>query len=83
MTTLIMRGAATSFFIVLEWFAITALLPVEAHAYIDPGTTGMVSQILYILFYGALGVFLYMLRYIKSYLTVVKQFVARLLDRRS
>jgi hypothetical protein len=82
MTTLIMR-AATSFFVALAWLAITALLPVEAHAYIDPGTTGMLSQILYILFYGALGVFLYMLRYIRSYLTAVKQFVARLLGRRS
>jgi len=57
-------------------------MPVDAHAYVDPGTTGMLSQLLYILFYGALGMFLYMLRYIKQYLVNVRQFVARLLGRR-
>lgn len=57
-------------------------VPVDAYAYVDPGTTGMLSQILYVLFYGALGMFLYMLRYIKQYLANAKQFVARLLGRR-
>ena len=52
--------------------------PVKVHAYIDPGTTGMVSQMLYVLFYGALGVFLYFLRYIKQYLAGAKQFFAKL-----
>ena len=45
----------------------------QALAYVDPGTTGMLSQILYVLFYGALGVLLYSLRHIKEYLTHAKQ----------
>jgi hypothetical protein len=49
-----------------------------AEAYVDPGTTGMVSQLLYILFYGFLGVFLYCLRYIKQFLTRGKQYLAKL-----
>jgi hypothetical protein len=49
----------------------------EAAAYVDPGTTGLLSQILYVLFYGALGVFFYFLRYIKQYLTNAKDFVAK------
>jgi hypothetical protein len=53
-------------------------LPVEARAYVDPGTTGMLSQVLYVLFYGALGVFLYLLRYVKQYLANAKQFLSRL-----
>ena len=56
-------------------------MPVDAQAYIDPGTTGMLSQVLYVLFYGALGVFLYLLRYIKQYLANAKQFLARLFGR--
>ncbi len=50
--------------------------------YVDPGTTGMLSQILYVLFYGALGVFLYSLRYIKQYLANAKQFLAKLFGAR-
>jgi hypothetical protein len=46
-------------------------------AYIDPGTTGILSQILYVLFYGALGVFLYSLRHIKQYLTHAKQVLVK------
>jgi hypothetical protein len=57
------------------------LFPGDAAAYIDPGTTGMLSQILYVLFYGALGVFLYLLRYIKQYLASAKQFLASLFSR--
>ena len=30
------------------------MLPRDAAAYIDPGTTGMMSQVLYVLFYGVL-----------------------------
>jgi hypothetical protein len=52
--------------------------PIDAAAYVDPGTTGMLSQILYVLFYGALGVFLYMLRYIKQYLANATKFLAKL-----
>jgi len=55
--------------------------PDEVAAYIDPGTTGMLSQVLYVIFYGALGVFFYMLRYIKQYVTQVKQFLAKYFGR--
>lgn len=58
------------------------VIPLDVDAYIDPGTTGMLSQVLYVLLYGALGLFLYMLRYIKQYLVNMKQFVGRLLGRR-
>jgi hypothetical protein len=57
--------------------------PAPLAAYVDPGTTGMISQILYVLFYGALGVFLYSLRYIKQYFANAKLFVAKLFGRRS
>jgi len=57
------------------------LLPRQAVAYIDPGTTGMLSQVLYVLFYGFLGVFLYSLKYIKSSVARAKTFLARLFGR--
>lgn len=58
-------------------------MPIDAAAYVDPGTTGMLSQVLYVLFYGALGVFFYFLRYIKEYLThATQQFVAMFFRRR-
>jgi len=56
---------------------IQTILIGEAAAYVDPGTTGLLSQILYVLFYGALGLFFYFLRYIKQYLTNAKDFVAK------
>ena len=43
------------------------MLPRDAAAYIDPGTTGMMSQVLYVLFYGVLGMFFYSLRFIKGW----------------
>lgn len=52
-------------------------LPCDALAYVDPGTSGMLSQVLYVMFYGALGVFFYMLSYIKQYVAQVKQFLAK------
>jgi len=58
-------------------------IPVDAMAYIDPGTTGMISQILYVLFYGALGLFFYFLRQIKQYLARTKDFLAKMVARRS
>jgi hypothetical protein len=64
---------------VLFW---AMVIPRDVDAYIDPGTTGMLSQVLYVLFYGALGIFLYMLRYIKQYMDNFKQFIGRLLGRR-
>ena len=54
-----------------------AVVPRDASAYVDPGTTGMLSQILYILFYGALGILLYCLRYIKQYFAHVRQLCER------
>ena len=50
---------------------VLALMPNSAQAYVDPGTTGMLSQLLYILFYGFLGVSLYCLRSIKQYLAKI------------
>jgi hypothetical protein len=52
-------------------------------AYVDPGTTGLLSQILYVLFYGALGLFFYCLKYIKQHLISAKQFLARHFKRES
>jgi hypothetical protein len=48
------------------------LVPAHVYGYIDPGAAGMLSQLLYVLFYGALGVFLYMLRHLKSIVTRIK-----------
>jgi hypothetical protein len=62
--------------------ALTVLMTGSAEAYIDPGTTGMLSQLLYILFYGLLGVFLYCLRYIKQVLADGKQYLSKLLEQK-
>ena len=62
--------------------ALTVLMTSSAEAYIDPGTTGMLSQLLYILFYGVLGVFLYCLRYIKQALVDGKQYLAKLFGQK-
>jgi len=58
-------------------------LPRNSAAYVDPGTTGLLSQILYVLFYGALGVFFYCLRYIKGYIAKLKEFLARCAGRKA
>jgi hypothetical protein len=52
-------------------------LPRVAAAYVDPGTTGLLSQILYVLFYAALGGFFYFLRSIKRSLSALKQRLAK------
>jgi len=52
-------------------------LPRDAAAYVDPGTTGLLSQILYVLFYAALGGFFYFLRSIKRSLGALKQRLAK------
>ena len=54
-----------------------------ADAYIDPGTTGMLSQLLYVLFYGVLGIFLYSLRHIKQVLLDSKQYLAKVFGKKS
>ena len=56
---------------------LTALMLGSAEAYVDPGTTGMLSQLLCILFYGVLAVFLYCLRYIKQALAGGKQYLSK------
>ncbi len=62
--------------------ALTVLMTGSAEAYIDLGTTGMLSQLLYILFYGLLGVFLYCLRYIKQALVDGKQYLSKLFGQK-
>ena len=57
-------------------------MPFDAGAYVDPGTTGLLSQMLYVLFYGVLGVFFYFLRGIKQRLNHAKAFVLMLLGKR-
>jgi hypothetical protein len=52
-----------------------------AAAYIDPGTTGLVSQVLYVLFYGALAACLYFFRSLISFVTDLKEFLAKFFGR--
>lgn len=78
-----MRSIGAIFVAVL--FVATVIILImaqEAKAYVDPGTTGMLSQILYVLFYGALGVFFYFLRSIKQYFANAKQFFAKFIGGR-
>ena len=62
------------------WLTALAIgvLPKDAAAYIDPGTTGVMSQVLYVLFYGVLGMFFYSLRFIKGWVARTKTYVAKL-----
>ena len=80
--SLLRQRSAFLYWVFLYVAMIGVALPIDAAAYVDPGTTGMLSQILYVLFYGALGVFLYSLRYIKQYLANAKQFLAKLFGAR-
>lgn len=60
----------------LIFFVFSGLfMPRPAYAYVDPGTSGLLTQMLYILFYGALGVFFYCLRNIKQFLTKAKRYI--------
>jgi hypothetical protein len=67
----------------IGWLIALAIgvLPRDAAAYIDPGTTGRMSQVLYMLFYGVLGVFFYFLRYIKLWVGKAKTFLAEWFGR--
>ena len=56
-------------------------IPGQALAYVDPGTSGMISQVLYVMFYGALALFFYGLRYIKQYVVTVGQSLAKIFGR--
>ena len=53
-------------------------LPRDSAAYVDPGTTGLLSQMLYVLFYAALGGFFYFMRSIKRSIGTVKRRLAKL-----
>ena len=53
------------------------VIPFPADAYIDPGTTGLVTQLMYVLFYGFLGVLLFCIRYIKQIFLKPKKFFAK------
>lgn len=80
-----MRLFKTAYVVILGacFFFLETALPRDAAAYVDPGTTGMLSQILYVLFYGALGVFFYCLRYVKGYIASLKDFLGRCLGRKA
>lgn len=80
-----MRPFKTAYVVILGacFFFLETALPRDAAAYVDPGTTGMLSQILYVLFYGALGVFFYCLRYVKGYIASLKDFLGRCLGRKA
>jgi len=66
-------------------FALLALAqiaaPANAHAYIDPGTSGLMAQFLYVLFYGALAVFAYFFRSLKARLAALREFLVKLFCR--
>ena len=68
--------AALVFFLVFQLIVVG-----PAAAYIDPGTTGLVSQVLYVLFYGALAACLYFLRSLISFVTGLKEFLAKFFGR--
>jgi hypothetical protein len=80
-----MRPSKTAYVVILGtcFFLLEMALPRPAAAYVDPGTTGLLSQILYVLFYGALGVFFYCLRYIKGYIASLKEFLAKCFGRKA
>jgi len=54
------------------------LVAFPAEAYIDPGTTGLVTQLMYVFFYGLLAAFLVCIRYIKQILLKPKKLFAKL-----
>jgi hypothetical protein len=62
---------------------ILTLIPSFGEAYVDPGTTGMLSQLLYLLFYGVVGVLLYCLRYIKQALVNGKQYLSNFFKQKA
>ena len=61
----------------LSYLFMGLFVAVPADAYVDPGTTGLVTQLLYVLFYGFLGVFLVCIRYIKQIALKPKSFLKK------
>jgi hypothetical protein len=53
-----------------------------AEAYIDPGTTGLLSQVMYVIFYAALAVFLCGIRHIKGFMLSITDHVLRLFGKK-
>jgi hypothetical protein len=79
-----MRGsirASTALKLLATYCVMHSIFTDEALGYIDPGTTGLLSQILYVLFYGALGIFFYYLRNIKQSSARAIRFLSGLLRR--
>ena len=77
------RSRSIARVVLWAYFCVLALFPpATGHAYIDPGTTGVISQILYVLFYGVLGIGVYYVRRIKSSIARAKQFLAQRFGRR-
>lgn len=72
-------GASLGVGIFITSFVLMTILPNEAQAYVDPGTAGTLSQVLYVVFYVALGFFFYYLRSIKQYVSHTKDFLKRLI----
>jgi len=63
--------------------ALVVLFPAtQAEAYVDPGTAGLLSQLLYLLFYGAVALFLYCFRYLKQSAADMSKTLAKLFRRR-
>jgi hypothetical protein len=72
-----MRSLEAVSIIIVETLILLLVGTQNAAAYIDPGTTGVLSQVLYVLFYGAVGVVLYGLRYLKGSIGNMKAFLSR------
>lgn len=56
-------------------------VPGRADAYVDPGTSGLMSQFLYVLFYSGMALFFCFFRYLKSRLIALKEFLTKLFFR--
>ena len=67
------KKATTFLTILCGWLSIGFVYPHDAAAYVDPGTTGAISQILYVLFYCVFGAVFYFIGHIKRYLAKVKE----------
>ena len=66
----------------LVFFCLFQLIAVgRAEAYVDPGTTGLLSQVLYVLFYGALAACLYFFRSLRSHVAGLKEFLGKFFGR--
>ena len=79
---MVKRGGAVQCLKAVGWSTLSilvleAILPKQAAAYVDPGMSGLLSQILYVLFYGALAFFIYFLSSIKQSIANVARVVRK------